>query len=65
MVTIYYISSIIIYQFQSGFRGKYSTDTCLIHLLDCIKGNTANGLYTGMVMLDLQKAFATVDHYIL
>ena len=55
----------LLYQFQSGFREKYSTDTCLIHLLDYIKRNTAKGLYTGMVVLDLQKAFDTVDHDIL
>ena len=55
----------LLYEYQSGFRGSYSTDTCLIHLLDYIKGNTAKGLYTGMIMLDLQKAFDTVDHSIL
>jgi len=55
----------LLYEFQSGFRSKYSTDTCLIHLLDFIKGNNAKGLYTGMVLLDLQKAFDTVDHSIL
>ena len=52
-------------ELQSGFRSKYSTDTCLIHLLDHIKSQTARGLYTGMIMLDLQKAFDTVDHQIL
>ena len=55
----------LLYQFQSGFRSKFSTDTCLIHLLDFIKQNNAKGFYTGMVLLDLQKAFDTVDHVIL
>ena len=55
----------LLYEYQSGFRDSYSTDTCLIHVLDYIKGNTAKGLYTGMIMLDLQKAFDTVDHSIL
>ena len=50
------------YEFQSGFRRKFSTDTCLIHLLDYIRDNNSNGLFTGMIMLDLQKAFDTVDH---
>ena len=27
----------ILYQFQSGFRGKYSTNTCLLYLQDHIK----------------------------
>lgn len=55
----------LIYEHQSGFRKSYSTDSCLIHLHDYIKGNSAKGLYTGMVLLDLQKAFDTVDHKIL
>lgn len=59
------VSNNIMYEYQSGFRKSYSTDSCLIHLLDSIKGNTANGLFTGMIMLDLQKAFDTVDHNIL
>ena len=55
----------LLYQFQSGFRSKFSTDTCLIHLLDFIKKNNAKGFCTGMVLLDLQKAFDNVDHVIL
>ena len=59
------IKNNLLYEFQSGFRSAYSTDTCLIHLFDHIKSQTAKGLYTGMVMIDLQKAFDTVDHQIL
>ena len=55
----------MLYDLQSGFRGNYSTDTCLIHLTDHIKTQTSKGLYTGMILLDLQKAFDTVDHSIL
>ena len=55
----------LLYEYKSGFIGSYSTDTCLIQLLHYIKGNNALRLYTGMTMLDLQKAFATVDHSIL
>ena len=55
----------LLYELQSGFRSKYSTDSCLIHLLDFIRGNNDKGLYTGMIMLDLQKAFDTVDHTLL
>jgi hypothetical protein len=55
----------ILYHLQSGFRQKYSTDTYLIYLLDYLRTNNAKGLYTGMIMLDLQKAFDTVDHNIL
>ena len=55
----------LIYSLQSGFRGSYSTDTCLIYLTDFIRSQMAAGKYTGMVLLDLQKAFDTVDHDIL
>jgi hypothetical protein len=55
----------LLYSYQSGFRNKFSTDTCLIHMLDFIRSNNSKGLFTGMVMLDLQKAFDTVDHTIL
>ena len=54
-----------IYSLQSGFRRIYSTDTCLIYLTDYIRSKMAAGKYTGMVLLDLQKAFDTVDHEIL
>ena len=54
----------MLYELQSGFRSAYSTDTCLIHLFDHIKSQTSKGLFTGMVMIDLQKAFDTVDHQI-
>ena len=55
----------ILYEFQSGFRGKYSTDTCLLYLQDHIRKQISNGLYTGMVLLDIQKAFDSVNHSIL
>ena len=58
-------SNNLMYEFQSGFRSSYSTDSCLIHLIDHIKSQTAKGLFTGMVLLDLQKAFDAVDHNIL
>ena len=55
----------IIFKFQSGFRGKYSTDTCLIYLQDHIRNQISAGLFTGMVLLDIQKAFDSVNHSIL
>lgn len=55
----------ISFEIQSGFRGHFSTDTCLLHLFDFIKDKMAKDLYTGMIMLDLQKAFDTVDHELL
>ena len=55
----------ILYKNQSGFRGHYSTDTCLIGLSDFIKGEIGKGNLVGMVLIDLQKAFDTVNHEIL
>jgi hypothetical protein len=52
----------ILYEFQCGFRSKFSNESCLIHLFDFTRDNTTKGLYTGMVMRDLQNAFDTVDH---
>lgn len=55
----------LLYEFQSGFRPSYSTDTCLIHLSDHIRKEWDKGNLTGMVVLDLQKAFDTVNHEIM
>ena len=55
----------ILYKNQSGFRGHYSTDTCLIGLSDFVKGEIGKGNLVGMVLIDLQKAFDTVNHEIL
>ena len=52
----------LLFDFQSGFRNKFSTDSCLTYLTDYIKTQISKGLYTGMLMLDFQKAFDTVDH---
>ena len=55
----------ILYSHQSGFRKGHSTDTCLVSLMDYLNKSISEGDYVGMLMLDLQKAFDTVDHKIL
>ena len=60
---IYLKENDLFYKFQSGFRTSFSTDTCLTYLTDYIRHGIGNGLYTGMVMIDLQKAFDTVHHF--
>lgn len=64
-VESYFKDNKLLYKFQSGFRSGFSTDTCLIHLTDFIRYENDKGNIVGMVMLDLQKAFDTVDHSIL
>ena len=39
--------------------------SCLTQLTDQIRFDMDKGNYTGMVMIDLQKTFDTVDHAIL
>ena len=51
--------------YQSGFLENLSTDTCLTFLHDKILKGFVKGLMTGMILVDLQKAFDTIDHDIL
>ena len=55
----------ILYNYQSGFRGNHSTNLCLSFLTDKILKGFDEGLLTGMILIDLQKAFDTIDHEIL
>ncbi len=60
----YLTKSSLIYVFQSGFRKSNSTDTSLLYLTDFIRRQIDEGKMCGMVLLDLQKAFDTVNHSI-
>ena len=59
---VYLTEKKLLYKFQSGFRRVFSTDTCLINLLDNIRFQMDKGNFVGMVLMDLQKAFDTADH---
>ncbi len=61
----YLTTNDILYIFHSGFRNSSSTDSYLIYLTDYIRSQMAKGKYTGMVLLDLEKAFDIVVHEIL
>ena len=54
----------IFYKYQSGFRSNHSTDLFLSFLNDKILKGFENGMYTGMILIDLQKAFDTINHKI-
>ena len=51
--------------YQSGFRTNHLTDLCLAQLTDFIAIGMDKQKHTGMILVDLQKAFDTLDHGIL
>jgi exonuclease III len=51
----------ILNPFQSGFRPAHSTSTALLDVTEYLYGNMDKGLLTGVIFLDLKKAFDTVD----
>ena len=55
----------VLYDYQSGFRKNHSTDTCLSFLNDKILKGFDDGLLTGMILINLQKVFDTINHDIL
>ena len=55
----------ILYSCQSGFHKHYSTDICLSYLTDNVRTGFEIGLLTGIVLIDLSKAFDTIDNGIL
>ena len=52
-------------RFQSGFRKKHSTETAVTYFADQILMGMDKGLVTGAVLIDLAKAFDTIDHNVL
>lgn len=42
----------LLFENQSGFRSKYSTDSCTIGLTDYVKGEISKGNVVGMVMIE-------------
>ena len=54
-----------IFDYLSGFRSKYSVNTCLAHLSNQILKGFGARKSTGMILIDLQKIFDTLDHLIL
>jgi hypothetical protein len=50
---------------QFGFRPNHSTETALISAIDNWHQNMNNGKLTGVLFIDLRKAFDTVNHKVL
>ena len=55
----------ILYKYQSVFRTKDPTDLFLSYLNDKIFKSFDNGIFTDIILIDLQKALDTIDHNIL
>ena len=55
----------ILYNYQPGFRDNHSTNLCLSFLTDKVFKRFNDGMLSGMILIDLQKAFDTIDHEIL
>ena len=57
-------------EYMTGIAARFSesthhsTDTCLSYLNNKILQGFETGMFTGMILIDLQKAFDTIDHKI-
>ena len=55
----------ILYRFQTAFRKHFSIDSCLSYLSHKTATGFESGIHTGMILIDLQKTFDTINHEIL
>ena len=62
---LYLTDNNLMSKFQSGFRKDFFTETSITYFVDNIRKNMDNGLLTGVVFIDLKKAFDTVDQELL
>ncbi len=61
----YLQENVLLSKLQLGFRPGHSTQSALTYLNESILNNVDSGMLTGIVFLDLKKAFDTVDHSLL
>ena len=61
----YFSENKFLYAHQSGFRALHSTVTALLDMTNEWCCNIDKGMVSGVLFLDLKKAFDTVDHEIL
>ena len=62
MVYSYLQENHLLSNYQSGFRSLHSTSTCLTDVSNRLLQGVDRGQMSGMVFLDLSKAFDTIDH---
>ena len=58
-------SRYLVYNYQSGFHKNHLNDFCLSFLNDKIPKGFNQGLITGIILIDLQKTFGTIEDDIL
>ena len=61
----YFVEHAFISPYQSAYLKKHSTTTCLHRVVDDFSENIDDGLIAGIVFLDIEKCFDTIDHQIL
>ena len=64
-LTTHFDSQSLLNPMQFGFRCKYSTDFACCYFLETVRAYVDQGRVVGAVLLDLRKAFDTVNHQIL
>ena len=57
--------TIVLSPTQYGFRSSFSTEHAVLDIVNTCYNNIERKMYRGLVLLDLAKAFDTVDHHIL
>ena len=53
------------YIYHSIFRTNHLTDFCLVQLIDFVLAGMDKQMHTGMILVDLQEAFYTLNHEVL
>ncbi|CAB4033028.1 Hypothetical predicted protein, partial [Paramuricea clavata] len=61
----YFSSNSLLTHCQSGFRSLHSTLTALLEATSNWSVNIDNGLFNGVIFIDLKKAFDTIDELII
>ena len=59
---IYNYFNNIFSKFLCGYRKGYSTQHCLLYMLEKLKASLDNGMCTGILLTDLSKAFDCISH---
>ena len=58
----YVTENSFVYSYKPGFRKKHSADSCISYLADKIFTKFDSVLLIGIIHIDLQKTFDTINH---